>query len=87
MSFLQIIIPSEVRGRVFSVMTMASRMAMPFAMFLSGQLLNVMHPAYLVLIGTAIYLVVILTIVQTIYFKEYIETDTIKVAYPNIDIS
>lgn len=87
MSFLQMIIPSEVRGRVFSVMTMASRMAIPLAMIISGRLLNVIHPAYLVFIGTAVYLFVILTITQTIYFREYVETDTITVAYSHMDIS
>lgn len=80
MTFLQMVIPNDVRGRVFSVMTMASRMAMPAAMLLSGQMLNVVHPAYLIMFGTGIYLIVILTIVQTVYFREYIDTNTIKTA-------
>lgn len=81
MSLLQMLIPSEVRGRVFSVMTMASRLAMPGAMLLSGYMLNRVHPVYLIASGTGIYLIILLTICKSFYFKEYIETDTIKLVY------
>lgn len=81
MSLLQTLIPSQVRGRVFSVMTMASRLAMPAAMLLSGFLLNRVHPIYLIGAGTGLYLIVLLTICKSVYFKEYIETNTIELVY------
>lgn len=78
MTFLQMMIPSEVRGRVFSVMTMASRLAIPAAMLLSGQLLAVAHPGYLLLLGTGLYLLIILAVMRSVALQEYIETDTVK---------
>jgi len=77
MTFMQMSIPSEVRGRVFSVMTMASRLAIPAAMILSGRLLSLVHPGYLLLIGTGIYLVIILLVMRSSALGEYIQTGTI----------
>jgi len=79
MTFLQTAIQNEVRGRVFSIMTMVSRLAMPFAMLLAGQFINLYHPMYLLVTGAVLYLIVILTVVRTVYFQEYIKTNHIKV--------
>lgn len=77
MSFLQLAIPSYVRGRVFSVMTMASRTAMPVAMLLSGKLLTVLYPVTILMIGTTLYLVQLLVVSRSAYLNEYITTNTI----------
>ncbi len=78
MSFLQLAIPSYVRGRVFSVMTMASRTAMPVAMLLSGKLLTVFYPVTILMLGTTLYLLQLLVISRSVYLNEYIATSTIS---------
>jgi hypothetical protein len=77
MSFLQLAIPSYVRGRVFSVMTMASRTAMPVAMLVSGKLLTVLYPVTILMIGTTLYLIQLLVVSRSAYLNEYITTNTI----------
>ncbi len=79
MTFMQSAIPSRVRGRVFSVMTMASRVAIPLAMIVSGELLNMLHPAIILTVGTFMYAMVLTLLSGSVYLREYVRTSTIVI--------
>ncbi len=79
MTFMQSAIPSRVRGRVFSVMTMASRVAIPLAMIVSGKLLNMLHPAIILTVGTFMYAMVLALLSGSVYLREYVRTSTIVI--------
>ena len=79
MTFMQSAIPSRVRGRVFSVMTMASRVAIPLAMIVSGKLLNMLHPAIILTVGTFMYAMVLTLLSGSVYLREYVRTSTIVI--------